>query len=79
MTHNELVERAVRWLCGTTRCTAVASGVVSACWEIPDAIGWNAFHSWMIECKTSRSDFKRDLKNTFAVIPGAARAIIVII
>ena len=28
--------------------------------EIPDAFGWDRDHSWLIECKTSRADYRSD-------------------
>lgn len=65
MSHDLLVEKAVRWLSGTMRCRVVLSGLAS-CREVPDAIGWS--HRWkyqgsiVIECKTSLSDFHRDRK-----------------
>jgi hypothetical protein len=63
MTHDELCERARRWLAGTRRCEPVFSNVAS-CDEIPDAIGWSSCHKWhgstVIECKTSVSDFYAD-------------------
>lgn len=62
-THEELCERARRWLSGTRKCEPVFSGCAS-CDEIPDAIGWSS--SWkfrgshVVECKTSVSDFYAD-------------------
>ena len=35
----------------------VLSEMVSAAWEIPDAIGWKSAQSILIECKISRADF----------------------
>lgn len=73
MTHDELVERAVRWLkkpaskwFGTkqwsrTGCGVVVPELVTYSGEIPDAIGWVASgYSYAIECKTSLADFNRD-------------------
>ena len=61
--HNDLVERAVRWLYGTKRCNIVLSGHAS-CREIPDAVGWCTSYkssgSILVECKTSMSDFHAD-------------------
>jgi hypothetical protein len=66
MKHEELVERAVRWLysqgCGFAvgeRVCAVSTG------EIPDAIGFRSNCSILVECKTSRADFKADRKKHF--------------
>lgn len=61
VTHAELVERAARWL------RRQGYGVVltefhTASPEVPDAIGFNARWSALVECKTSRSDFYRDAK-----------------
>lgn len=43
-------------------CSLVVSEVVSAAYEIPDAIGWRYGSSILIECKCSRSDFFADAK-----------------
>jgi len=63
LTHEELCERARRWLSGTRRCDPVFSNCAS-CAEIPDAIGWSSVYQWagstVIECKTSESDFRAD-------------------
>lgn len=63
--HKELVEKAATWLQKTLRCTIVAKELVSytRSRETPDAIGWyNSFSSYLVECKTSRSDFLSDKK-----------------
>jgi hypothetical protein len=61
VTHAELVERAERWLRGTMRCGVVIAESGSIwCREIPDAIGWKNNHSILVECKTSRADFRAD-------------------
>ncbi len=65
MTHEELVIRAVRWLRNTYGCRVIAAERVSFAGEIPDAIGWKSHQSVLIEAKTSRGDFKRDLKKRF--------------
>ena len=70
MTHEELVQRAVAWLRSRTggACSRVYAEMVSpfAMGEVPDAIGWQnrgaTTFSRVIECKTSRSDFRRDGK-----------------
>lgn len=75
-THDELVARAVRWLRrpasskradGTVwykgGCGVVVPELVSYAGETPDAIGWvNGGYSYLIECKTSLSDFYADRK-----------------
>lgn len=74
MTHDELVARAVKWLRGQvsskrpdgTRwykggCGVAVPELASYAVEQPDAIGWlNGGYSYLIECKTSLSDFYAD-------------------
>ncbi len=68
LTHEQLCERARRWLRGSRRCDPVFSNLAS-CGEIPDAIGWSSCWKWhgstVVECKTSRSDFYADQKKKF--------------
>lgn len=69
MTHAELVTRAVAWLRGSVGCSVVISETPSGMTiEIPDAIGWRRMgcESHLVECKTSRSDFKADRKKLSA-------------
>jgi len=58
MTHDELVQAAEKWLRITVGCGFVLSERASGCGEQPDAIGWKRGYSYLIECKTSRSDYK---------------------
>lgn len=62
MTHADLVSAAIRWLRGTRRCTVVLSEWAPLTVnEIPDAIGFSGRGvSTLVECKVSRSDFRRD-------------------
>lgn len=66
-THDELVERALRWL-RSRRCAPIFHRCAS-CSEIPDAIGWSGSYkhhgSIVIECKASRADFYADKKKRF--------------
>jgi hypothetical protein len=55
--HKELVRFAVRWLIGTQHCGAVLAEISTTAMENPDAIGWQAHKSIVVECKASRSDF----------------------
>lgn len=65
MTHDDLIERARLWLI-KQGCKVVVTNCVSHSSETPDAIGFgNAGFSVLVECKTSRSDFKRDAKKLF--------------
>ena len=59
LTHEDLRKRAVKWLTGQ-HCGVVLSEMVSAAWETPDAIGWRAGYSMLVECKVSRADFFRN-------------------
>ena len=62
MTHEQLCERARRWLSGTRRCDPVFSGIAS-CDEIPDAIGWSSRYGWygstVVECAFIRKEAKK--------------------
>ena len=64
--HKELIEVAAaqlkRWRC-LPICLEMVTQNVSG--EIPDAIGWTARASILIECKASRSDFLADRDKLF--------------
>jgi len=64
LTHNNLVQRATKWLKkahgGKFACGVVLSEYRCYSPEIPDVIGFNNHRSIVIECKVSRSDFKAD-------------------
>lgn len=65
MTHQKLVETAVRWL-RRYGCGVVLSEQSCASGETPDAIGWKrGCHSVLVECKISRSDFLVDRQKPF--------------
>lgn len=73
MTHKEIVEKLSKWLrrhkenIKIPNCSLVLSEFVTAnyCGETPDILGFNYWTSVMIEVKTSRSDFKADMKKRF--------------
>lgn len=69
MNHEDLCERARRWLAGNRRCEPVFSNIAS-CAEIPDAIGWSSSYkhrgSIVVEAKCSVSDFHADRKKYIA-------------
>lgn len=70
MTHAELVRRAEKWLKGAGKCKFSFSELASySNFEIPDAIGFSFWNSILIECKTTRSDFRADLKKSFRRTP----------
>ncbi|MFA4971156.1 MAG: hypothetical protein WC683_00990 [bacterium] len=60
--HAELVEIAAVWLRNTRKCRVVATEIVTATSETPDAIGWTSRESIVVECKVSREDFFRNEK-----------------
>lgn len=64
MTHAELIISASHWLRTGRRHAVVLSDVHTAATnEQPDVIAWkNSGFSTVVECKTSRSDFRRDAK-----------------
>lgn len=73
LTHSELVEIAEAWL--LKRCGFAFKELSTNAMEIPDAIGFRADTSILIECKTSRGDFLNDKKKVFRKHPwmGAGR------
>jgi hypothetical protein len=65
MTHQKLVEKAVRWL-RRYGCGVVLSEQSCASGETPDAIGWKrGCHSVLVECKIARADFLVDQQKPF--------------
>jgi hypothetical protein len=69
VTHQKLVELAVRWL-RSYRCGVVLSEQACISGEVPDAIGWKRVcHSVMVECKISRADFLADRIKPFRLEP----------
>lgn len=62
-THLELVHIAEKWL--LKRCGFAFKELSTNAMEIPDAIGFRADTSILIECKTSRQDFLNDRKKIF--------------
>ncbi len=68
--HDSLVQRAVTWLQGKGCKTVFAEMVVAGCMFSPDALGFGTMgHSTLVEVKVSRSDFRRDLKKQYHVMP----------
>jgi len=55
MKHEELVDRAERWLRGARRCPVVLTRFAAAgVYEVPDVVGWRGKASIRVECKTTR-------------------------
>ncbi len=74
LTHKDLVVKGIKWLRsqnGKPWNTPVVFGeMVAMGIEIPDVIGFSSGgNSTLIECKTSKSDFKRDKKKMFRSVP----------
>lgn len=87
MTHDDLVERAAKWLrsgvkvtcrrelvephkfARKIRCDVVMNHKTIVIGEEPDAFGWSASTSILVECKCSRSDFRADFKKLFRKNP----------
>lgn len=74
-THKELCIIAATWLKNTLKCT-ISINEPKGIKENPDAIGWKFTYgttakegSILVECKTSRSDFKADAKKLFRQEP----------
>jgi hypothetical protein len=67
MSHDDLIKIAQRWLFSYHRCGVVITDMTSGSPETPDAIGWRAGLSWLVECKASRADFFADRKKHFRV------------
>lgn len=71
MTHDDLCLRAEKWLktqgCGVVFHDRFQPYTPNG--EQPDAIGWKDGLSFLVECKTSRSDFLADKKKKFRIDP----------
>jgi hypothetical protein len=73
ITHSELIDKAKKLLRNTFHCRSILTELVAytKSRETPDAIGWVRNWSILIECKTSRTDFKKDQqKLSRKYIPG---------
>ena len=73
-THADLVERGARWLERSLKCSPVLTETTSYSGEIPDVIGWKPAtgRSFVLECKTSRGDFRADAEKTHRRNPDLA-------
>lgn len=67
MSHKELVEIGYKWL--LSKCSFAIKELVTHTAEQPDVIGFNANGSFVLEAKTSRSDFLADKKKPFRINP----------
>lgn len=69
LTHSQLVDVAEKYLRKRLNLKVVFKELVSCSREIPDAIGFDATYSYLVECKASRSDFLSDCKKPFRQNP----------
>lgn len=78
MTHSDLIEIGRKWLSrpwrtasieGHGACSVILTDITTSNPETPDVIGWSGNKCTLIECKTSISDFRADLKKPFRVYP----------
>ena len=69
ISHKELVKRAFAYLKFSLNCSVVFKERVASGSENPDAIGFHGGFSYLIECKSTRSDFLADAKKLFRKIP----------
>lgn len=69
--HDALVRIGAHWLKNTARCRVIAKELKTSTkyGEIADLLGFTHCTSFMIECKTSRSDFIADKKKIFRLKP----------
>lgn len=67
MEHNKLIEIGYKWL--MKRCTFVITEMKTINTEIPDAIGFKSDVTFLLEAKTSRSDYFVDFKKDFRLNP----------
>lgn len=73
MTHEALVEMAVRWLRTSYRCGIILSEQACCSGEVPDVIGWKGrCRSVLVECKVSRADFLADRNKPWRANPEGA-------
>ena len=75
ITHEYLVIISAKWLkkhkenIAVPNCQTIALENMTATGETPDVIGWCSWASVIMEIKTSRQDFKKDLKKPFRESP----------
>ena len=67
MTHSELVEIGYKWC--LTKCGFAVKELVTHNAEQPDVLGFNSNGTFLLEAKTSRSDFLADKKKPFRINP----------
>jgi len=66
-THSELCDIGEKYLRKTIGCKVTAKEIKSMINEEPDVIGFKSCHSFLLEAKTSKSDFLADKKKPFRI------------
>ena len=67
MTHSELIDKGAKYL--KKKCSFILREMTCTNSEIADVIGFNSTTTFLIEAKTSRSDFLKDFKKPFRINP----------
>ena len=70
LAHSELCDIGERYLRNNYRCKVTAKEAHNSSGEIPDVIGFKGCYSYVLEAKTSRSDFFKDKHKAFRKHPG---------
>ena len=65
MTHDDLVKAGINWFKKDLKTNVILSESRGFGGEIPDVIAWKSGFSFLIECKSTRSDFLADKKKSF--------------
>jgi len=68
LTHTNLVEIGAKYLFGRGY-MVVLKELTTCIPETPDVLGFRSGHSYLLEAKTSRGDFKADAKKSFRRYP----------
>lgn len=68
-THAQLCNIGEKYLRTTMNCKVTAKELTSTNSEIPDVIGFKESYSYLLEAKTSRTDFFADKKKPFRLHP----------
>ena len=69
LTHKQLVDIGARWLYNRGYEVVIKELMVYDGIECPDVLGFRRHYSFLLEAKTSRSDFKADAKKRFRQLP----------
>jgi len=67
LSHKDLVLIGYKWILKNASCGVAFKEFHTINLEIPDVLGFNSSDSVLIECKTSRSDFRKDFKKSHRI------------